>query len=354
MSLPNYSFDLHKEARDLVCNKLGIKKNILLEQANKNSLTDFRKFLLGHIRDAMPSDYGSSHITAMAYLEKIEDYYCYYYSFTKSKHFCSKTVPTEFLSKQLSKDVLNFENEIIIDFEHRGFKYCLDFYCTDKQIAIKGKPVVYTCAVYTPRTEKLVFVTCSWLYKIHFSEDGKILGIEIPDNKKELHKLLNTHPIEFTMPVLNKVVTETFPAVSNINLKNFGLVDRNYVVGLINYVIDCYNHRKVLNRSNCKVGKHYKEHEVHTSTGEGMSYIALTQYVKNYEPRAKSVYKGGHHQSPIEHERRGHFRRTKKHTGDYDLVNGEFVRVKEGTGEFCIVKPSHVNGRTGVAVYTTR
>lgn len=79
------------------------------------------------------------------------------------------------------------------------------------------------------------------------------------------------------------------------------------VLKIIAYVWDMYNHRHTLKRKNSKRGKSYKTHEVSTISREDNVIRPLHTYYR-YE-REHKPWQGGHHQSPVEHERRPHERR---------------------------------------------
>lgn len=72
------------------------------------------------------------------------------------------------------------------------------------------------------------------------------------------------------------------------------------------YVWDMYKNRHTLERRNSKRREHYKTHEVSMLEPEDRVIRPMHSYYK-YE-REKKPWQGGHHQSPVMHERRAHER----------------------------------------------
>lgn len=69
--------------------------------------------------------------------------------------------------------------------------------------------------------------------------------------------------------------------------------------------------------------------------------VPLRTYLREYVPSKKKAPKGGHHASPVPHDRRGFYRRSRG-KGDYDLINGEFVYVGDKKGMYSWVPATHV------------
>lgn len=72
--------------------------------------------------------------------------------------------------------------------------------------------------------------------------------------------------------------------------------------------------------------------------------VPLHRYLKEYAPSIRRAYKGGHHASPVPHDRRGYYRRSRG-KGDYDLINGEFVFVGNMEGTYSWVSATHVGNK---------
>lgn len=94
------------------------------------------------------------------------------------------------------------------------------------------------------------------------------------------------------------------------------------VLKLMAYVWDMYKNRHTLERKNSKRQNSYKIHEVSTISREDNIIRPLHKYYK-YE-REHKPWQGGHHQSPVEHERRPHERRYFDENGNLKKV----VKVK--------------------------
>lgn len=71
--------------------------------------------------------------------------------------------------------------------------------------------------------------------------------------------------------------------------------------------------------------------------------VPLNRYIREYVPTVRRKSKGGHHASPIPHDRRGYYRRSRG-SGDWDYVNGEFVFVGDKKGKYSYVTATHVGG----------
>ena len=123
-------------------------------------------------------------------------------------------------------------------------------------------------------------------------------------------------------------------------------------VHLASYVGYCIKHKETLTRKNGVASKRYEVTKVHVAKPEecGDKLIPLHTYVKEYSYVGKQEYKGGHHKSPIEHDRRGYYRKSRG-VGDYDYVNGEFVYVGKKQGKYSYVSACHISGNKGNIIY---
>lgn len=72
--------------------------------------------------------------------------------------------------------------------------------------------------------------------------------------------------------------------------------------------------------------------------------VSLQSYLKEYNPSTRQQYKGGHHASPVPHERKGFYRRSRGR-GDYALVDNEFIFMPDKTGTYSWVSATHVGGK---------
>lgn len=126
----------------------------------------------------------------------------------------------------------------------------------------------------------------------------------------------------------------------------------NEAVHLASYVGYCIKYKDTLTRKNGAASKKYEVAKVHVAKPEVCDdrVIPLHVYVKEYSYIGKQEHKGGHHKGPIEHDRRGYYRKSRG-VGDYDYVNGEFVYVGKRQGKYSFVKACHISGGKGNVVY---
>lgn len=74
--------------------------------------------------------------------------------------------------------------------------------------------------------------------------------------------------------------------------------------------------------------------------GDTERVMPLIDYAYEYHESVRKEWQGGHHKSPVSHDRKGYFRKSKR--GNYIRVDGEFVEVQKGTGNFTFVGPTKV------------
>lgn len=75
--------------------------------------------------------------------------------------------------------------------------------------------------------------------------------------------------------------------------------------------------------------------------------VPLQRYIT--EHASEYVYKGGHHASPVPHERRGFYRRSNGR-GDYNFVNGDYIYVGGKQGKYSWVPSTHVGGKNDTVI----
>lgn len=115
------------------------------------------------------------------------------------------------------------------------------------------------------------------------------------------------------------------------------------------YAWDCYYHRNTLIRSNSRLGREYDKTPVYMITEEkekrGKTEVTTTRTISLsdrylYE-RENNLWKGGHHASPVSHERRGFERRI------FDKETGKVKKVVP-------VKATHVKGVDKEVIYKVK
>jgi hypothetical protein len=143
----------------------------------------------------------------------------------------------------------------------------------------------------------------------------------------------------------------SLPRMIDLKSDNPGNVFLNFVatniVYAVMYCIHSYNHRATIARPKSDANRIYKKHEVHVvqASREGTRAEVTDKLVDltTYHSAERHAYKGGHHASPIEHDRKGFYRKSRGR-GDYDYVNGNFIWVGNKQGKYSYVRSTHVNG----------
>mgnify|MGYP004585850973 CR=1 FL=1 len=82
------------------------------------------------------------------------------------------------------------------------------------------------------------------------------------------------------------------------------------IMSAISHIVTMYANRKNLNRKNGTHTKQYKEHAVHVAhvdADTGKEHVISLKQLYDYE-KINKPWQGGHHRSPVEHERREHVR----------------------------------------------
>lgn len=111
------------------------------------------------------------------------------------------------------------------------------------------------------------------------------------------------------------------------------------ILNLVAYVNEMYRHRNTLARKNSKRAGSYKKHEVSAVVQNSKEHVVRIHDLVKYEQYDRT-WKGGHHQSPVEHTRAAHERR---------------IFNKDGTlKKVVMVKGSVVNKGKGKAIYEVK
>jgi len=111
------------------------------------------------------------------------------------------------------------------------------------------------------------------------------------------------------------------------------------ILNLVAYVNEMYRHRNTLTRKNSKRAGSYKKHEVSAVVQGSKEHVVRIHDLVKYEQYDRT-WKGGHHQSPVEHTRSAHERR---------------IFNKDGTlKKVVMVKGSVVNKGKGKAIYEVK
>ena len=178
------------------------------------------------------------------------------------------------------------------------------------------------------------------VYKLHLTADGKSWFFEIADANRMLKDSVDVYEEDASTGETAFTSTDVMTLCDAMKIPA-----PDELVNIVNHVVRCFKYRQSITRKNSKAGRSYdscKVHVAHTEKSTEDTYVPLVTYA--YEERQKPEYKGGHHASPKEHDRRGYFRKSRGR-GDYDLVNGEIVYVGDMKGKYSKVMPTHVAGK---------
>ena len=111
-------------------------------------------------------------------------------------------------------------------------------------------------------------------------------------------------------------------------------INADLAINLYAYICKMYEKRGTVTRKNSLLRKHYEQAKIHTPSYQeeldSDHIISLDMYAKQ-EYQKRKEWKGGHHNSPVEHDRKGHLR----HYRDKD---GNIIKTVQ-------VRPSHVVGQ---------
>lgn len=136
---------------------------------------------------------------------------------------------------------------------------------------------------------------------------------------------------------------------SGCDFNNFDIISPSEIIKCIIHALNCYNNREKVVRKNSKLNKEYNSCKVHVATpneqlNDKVIMLPLVEYVKEYKASIPYVYKGGHHASPVAHQRSGYFRKSKQ--GSYIRTDTGFKFVGKGNGDYTYVQPTVVNNKT--------
>lgn len=349
-TLPKYARRYYDNYLNYVCSVNKIKKKDFLAKIDGGTCRDFKKYLL-----LMRKGHSRSMINFIAMLDnEIGMVTCY----NAGLHFCIKDIPDS-VDYNAFKD-LAVSTDIFIDFRYAGKDCFMHVWPRNYPIVLDGKRYDYQISVYVddPAMHSYNKDALSgqygnlWefmqTYKLHIDMSGTEHLMEVHDGNKYITNKYRT------VDILSDRGEHAFVPLDEDGLcEELAFVDPDTVLNIVNHVLYCYKNRRSLNRKNGVAHKSYSKCKVHTASKDSSStdvYVPLTSYVQT--ERKVCPYKGGHHKSPIEHDRRGFFRKSRGR-GDYDLVDGEFVYIGDKQGAYSKVPPSHVGGnkKKNVTIY---
>lgn len=338
-TLPKYSREYVDSYMDYIASSCRINKKEFKDKLSQYDFASFHRFLELRAKATRRRSILNFICCSLSELDAM-------YNFNRGLHFCVESIPesapfnafTDYGEDLLDKDVY-------IDFSHHGTEYFI--YATkNRYSAVHGVDnCKYTICLFAERDDIRSYnkkETCDEL--ANFGDYVMLYCIDITDGATDTYTVVHPNNVwmytyvyksDVKMPNVNKNVD------INDRCAEAGIPLRDDLINLFCHVMFCYKFRDELKRTKSKVTRVYNSHKVHTVVGEHVStdrYVPLLESTSTkYEP------KGGHHASPIEHDRVGHFRRSRGR-GDYIKVGDEFVYVGNMHGNYSKVKPAHIGG----------
>lgn len=353
-----YEDGLRYIASDLV----GIKKKDLIRKMN--NFSDCDKFMDWVIKSAILR--GKSRL-----VDEMVATLAYCYDFESAKRFyipksvrnsdvedinvsadelfkdIDGAVYIETMAKDLKVILRCSKLDVPINLSSASYKYCINIFTYESDILNK------TLVVYD--TYKSIAKYAKFM-SVLFTEDFEKFSVIVPKSNEFINKCCDVVPLTMISGE-ERAQVDVLVSLEYSSGKHKETASAIFSIAQIaqncaKYVMYCYNNRYTLSRKNGKARRHYESNKVYTAKEDKSvdTLISLRTYVKEYESSTESVYKGGHHASPIEHDRCAYYRKSRG-VGDYDLVNGEFVYVGSKKGSYSYVKPTHVNGKKKFIVY---
>lgn len=347
--LPKYARSYYDELTNYVSNACRMKRKDLLHKMEKWDFDTFKRS-----------------VCKMTVLSRKNNYYqCFrimdielatMFFFKDSRRFCVDRIPDAVDFNAFTE--YDWDKDIIIDFRYEGVDCFLHAWKNMYTFEFGGVRSQYTVAVYVDSEEMREHNRKAlenqyanlWkfnvAYRLHVNADGSKISCEIPDCNFFVKMHANVQTLFTSLGEKARGLFET-DTLTEINLPS-----NETVINVLNHTLYCYENRTNLTRSNGRARKKYECCKVHTPSIESTEcedvYVPLTSYVAQEVQR--SEYKGGHHASPVEHERRGFYGKSRGR-GDYNLVDGQMVYVGDMQGSYSLVKPTHVNGARRTVVY---
>ena len=346
------------------------KKELVKKLKNASSMSDVARLSTSKNYVILPHYIDEEMVFEMLQFDKMFE--------SANRFYVPKKVDTECkCSLEDIHAVLTEDKDAIVECEYQGLSLMLMFsrrisvFATSEtfpilcKVFIKDADFIQQMSGLLKKTDinRSTLEYLPWFYT-YISEDCSDCLIVIPETNKLSQSLTSWEEVNTSMGVsggvsanskakimlsLNK--KEVSEYVWKTNMAFAGVA--TYATSVLSYIAYIYNNRGTLSRSNGRARKKYEcnsVHKVHTDTQTADKLVPLHLYVKEYEPSVRSSYKGGHHASPIEHDRRAYYRRSRG-VGDYELRDGQFINVGKGNGKYSLVTATHVNGVKKSVVY---
>lgn len=344
-TLPKYARRYYDSMISYLSSFYKVSRKDLLHKIESCSISDLQKYLLFRYR-GNNSDISSKFISkAYASFDTISN-------LNNGMHFCVNEFPKETTYNAFSSNDIDSSRDLYIDFSYRGRDYFLHAWKRKHELEVKNVgSYKYNVMLYADYPEMQNYnkeELCGqygniWKYlevcKLHITADGKSDLTEISHGNKYIYdnydteELFTTNYEMFFSPVNAEKMCNDLELPTSAEIRN-----------LINHVMYCYKNRSSLTRKNGRARKSYENCKIHVVVNEREvddKYISLAVY--NSNTRERKEPKGGHHASPVEHDRRGFYRKSRGR-GDYDLIDGQYVYVGDMKGRYSKVAPTHVGG----------
>lgn len=283
-------------------------------------------------------------------------------------HFYCQGKPS--IPKNIDDLELLGDNGAVVDFDYKGEEYFALVTRSEGIYYDEGKESTHAVCLYTKREDILqynkeryasgirMFAPFASCFMIIVNTADNTHTVTCPANSVYIQDHFPLQPVEVTSDESDDSFSyDVIPYVEGVNYYDmYDLPNPVYILSCVCHALRCYDKRHSIHRKNSKVGESYRTCPVHVAhpDADNYTYVPMVKYAKEYEPSIRGEYKGGHHKSPVPHERTDHYRICKI-AGDYIRnADGTYTYVGERKGTHCHVSGSNVKPRQngeGVTIY---
>ena len=236
---------------------------------------------------------------------------------------------------------------------------------SEGDVTINGKAIAYSFHVFLRSKERPFGLVHYPLFYVYVGEDYKTLFF-IANHCHPMSSAFSTLPAVFTLDgspynvdivdVSDKhsaLITAIYERLTNCiayiyseisRCKSNKIKEDDASAFLMDFLNKAINGKLDKSTTEKSVRAVSVAHESKVEVEVEDKLVPLHRYLKEYAPTVKRVSKGGHHASPVPHDRRGYYRKSRGR-GDYDLINGEFVFVGDMQGTYSWVSATHVGNK---------
>lgn len=267
--------------------------------------------------------------------------------YDKFTHYCLTNMPEQSCDKlQITESI----HECFIDFRYKSDNYFIQVVKRGYPIYLNNHECMYSVSLFADRDavhrEVANRLTTrdidAWpnikrnfsfpLIKVHLDRNGYAVLFE-PEEVTQLRGFGGVAIAELSGGTPYYRIEEND---WKLDAEAFDFPTIPEILGVVQHVLTCANNPRSIRRSNGKVREKYNKSKIHVVSKEDKGdcvYVPLDSYIKDYNPSTRQPWKGGHHASPVEHDRASYYRRSRG-KGDYDLVGDKFVFVGGGKGKY--------------------